>query len=539
MDPMDCDPPSRKRKCPDESLSTCPAKRLRSNSELQSLHLALPTRNASATLDGLPLELKMMIVGYLEEAPTQPTKRVVQPYPRARQYAWMSLSMSSRRDILNLRQQSCGLRDASWKSFGKLLGDLQFRVIPEDIEDLTRISAIPQLAPYITHLAFGTGTFEDWQHGRVVDKNGRGDRSIHSFLKTMATLIPVSIVECIPAFRLLIKKYEVACHGQHYFHNSTYGSTTFANALKALPRLRSLRIDSADWIGEHKTHLRGWLTAPTDRALFDRIWQLTLPQMPKQPKAKPKLSPTHHSIYADLRGQATTATLRITAAIESSGTQLETLTQAWGEDKMTGSPPARAVALLRRFTHPATSLAHLHTLRVQLDYACTAQRTDIDALTELLRASAALKHVDLTFRGPPPRVRRRHPDRLEDVYPLFEGLIETPSGIERLSIRLDGVQSAEYIVMLLTAHSGSLRAVTLDRVELVGEGRWKGVLEELDARCERLEFVGLRAVWEYDVGFLRRFPGELQALEENGCRFRVEWSRFGELQVGALEGAEK
>ncbi|KAF2812952.1 uncharacterized protein BDZ99DRAFT_246494 [Mytilinidion resinicola] len=522
-------PPSRKRKGSDSTVPIRLAKRPRSNSELQS---ALPTRQASATLDGLPLELRMMIVEHLEEAPAPAKGNGQGGSPRSRQYAWMKLSMSSRRDILNIRQLSRGLWDASWKSFGKLLGDLQFRVIPDDIEDLARISSIPQLTPYITHLSFGTSGFENWQHARVMDEKRGGSQSILSFLKTIASLIPASIVECIPAFRLLIKKYEVACHGQFYFMNSEYGSNTFAAALKALPRLRSIRIDSADWIGEDKTHLRGWLDQEADRALFDKIWELILPRLPKRSKAKEKaskLEPTTYSIYASHRGEATAATMRITRAIEASGTKLEELTQVWGEPEMIDAPPLRAIPLLCRFQDPANSLFHLHTLRIQVDFSTTPQCNDFDALTSLLLKSSALKHLNLTFRGPDSRMRRLHPELARDVVPLAEALLATPSELESLSVMLEGKATEQYLLDLLTTHKGSLKAVVLEQIVLV-EGSWVSLLERLDEECEKLEYVKLQGVdrmgEDGEVVGWRRLGSELEALASQGTRFRVEWLKF-------------
>ncbi|KAF2813042.1 uncharacterized protein BDZ99DRAFT_517332 [Mytilinidion resinicola] len=120
-----------------------------------------------ATLNGLPSELKTYIVEYLHEpGPLSNGSRLCEDYfdpdfRSDRRPRWNKLSIASRQDILNIRQVSPDFRAASWKSFGRLISDLHFRVVPADIADLGKISEIPQLTPWIKALTFGTGGFED------------------------------------------------------------------------------------------------------------------------------------------------------------------------------------------------------------------------------------------------------------------------------------------------------------------------------------------------------------------------------------------
>ena len=72
---------------------------------------------------------------------------------------WRTYTSASKEDILNFRLVCRKCYSASFKSFGKILGDRTFHLTKQSLEDLQSISEVTELVPYIWTMTFGNARF--------------------------------------------------------------------------------------------------------------------------------------------------------------------------------------------------------------------------------------------------------------------------------------------------------------------------------------------------------------------------------------------
>lgn len=120
----------------------------------QGQHLKFPTINIMAvrrdftggTLGSLPAELLEEIYTWIttDQPPTSQNLSGVERF--ARQIAWV-------REFCNVRLVCRSLRDAAWKSFGKVLGSTTFDLRSRrSIENLMALGSVKKLVPWIKSL---------------------------------------------------------------------------------------------------------------------------------------------------------------------------------------------------------------------------------------------------------------------------------------------------------------------------------------------------------------------------------------------------
>ncbi|KAF2494274.1 hypothetical protein BU16DRAFT_619418 [Lophium mytilinum] len=437
-----------------------------------------------ATLDGLPLELKMCIIENLEELDPLLSGSTLCDEPDFvidideyyRRPRWKKLSVTSRQNILNIRQVSPSFCEASWKSFGKLISDLQFRLVPADIADLGKISELPKLTPWIKALTFGTGGFEDsrlYQRKKNTSTiRGKNIQALSAHLQNEDER---------SEFETIISKYHKACDDQNNLLRSPGYADEFALALKAMPRLHCIRFNADDWIGANKSHLRGWL-GRKEREFFDRVWNTIFDSLWHEQHYSPegdhiipstyssqstKLNPQNYSwIYSHNQPyEGSIVVARIAEAIKSSGTRIQDLRQA-GYD-----------GILWHFQ--GHDLLHLQTLRIGFDHTSSMQ--NFRAVCGLVRCLSTLRYFEIAI---PLGIRI-------DWTLLCKALISTPSAVERLHLDLDLLIKSTQLHAILNAHASSLCSVLFNHMTLIEEP-WDVALSRIAAASfPRLKYIGI------------------------------------------------
>ncbi|KAF2494266.1 hypothetical protein BU16DRAFT_69214 [Lophium mytilinum] len=266
-----------------------------------------------SSMDQIPIELLQMIVQELEDFGPYPdassllsgrissslTADECLMNKRCGLINWSKLTEESRRDILNCRQVATCFRDAAWPSFGKVIGDLLFRITKKDMKDLTEISKVEKLGPWLRSLTFGTRIFakpigfmrdgldtviddEDmddddfWElayngdpepdphvySGDLEPERWRDIISFQEFLRRSTEMLQRE-------FMILVDAYREQYQAEVTLFESGSASSGLCEIFQALPQLTDLRIVQADSYGYRPMHIKGFLRVG-QKWFFDR-----------------------------------------------------------------------------------------------------------------------------------------------------------------------------------------------------------------------------------------------------------------------------
>jgi hypothetical protein len=139
----------------------------------------------------LPMELVVHIVKHCEEYDSPNDSYVGFLVPQSRgvyghvaleeRKTWTTISWSTKRDIINIRSVCKQLKDASFQSFGKILGDRKFRLTKAGLQDLRDIGEVKQLVPWIKTLTFGSAQLRNPQD--YLNQKPTADRQVQAIEK--------------------------------------------------------------------------------------------------------------------------------------------------------------------------------------------------------------------------------------------------------------------------------------------------------------------------------------------------------------------
>ncbi|KAF2497488.1 hypothetical protein BU16DRAFT_559232 [Lophium mytilinum] len=435
----------------------------------------------ACNIDNIPPEIKEFVVQHLEElyvpAFTDSTDEENIGF-----YKWPILTEQSRCDILSIRQTSRDFRQAAWKSFGRLVGDLHFRLIGPDLDDLAEISKVADLAPWVRTLTFGTGGFNGQE---IPDEQ---QRNIVSWPRRNSALfdeLPVFMKgrKEESAFLGMVQKY-MECHkNQEELYASDRGVNALMAALRTLKQVKKVRICIYDPIRKAGTHLRAWL-APEERELMMKIWvEFLLAAEARKPRDTQatnsqviKIAEQMHPLYKDWSHQLSYKVLPvILAALARSGKSLEDFRTANLDDEHCEAIEPSVVSGL--FHHLSGTLESLHTLQITTH----GSREDDLALSNLLRTTSTLQYITIWYSDVSYDMSRV-PYAWQRVIPA---LVNTKSRFRRLSLDGPWCFSETSIRLLLQTHLESVSCLFLNKVYLFADGRlnvdgnWNRVLQDL------------------------------------------------------------
>lgn len=131
------------------------------------------SRDMAPTRPGLPLPMEVVIAivehcedfdwPYKDANPHPQYSAGLADFHYGDDYAvpWITIPPNAKRDICSIRLVCAQFKDASYASFGNILGDRRFRLTKTGLADLQGISANQRLAPCIKTLTFGTALVAD------------------------------------------------------------------------------------------------------------------------------------------------------------------------------------------------------------------------------------------------------------------------------------------------------------------------------------------------------------------------------------------
>ncbi|KAF2808843.1 uncharacterized protein BDZ99DRAFT_499221 [Mytilinidion resinicola] len=380
-------------------------------------------------IDNIALEVKELIVQHLEEEDAGPG------YP-----IWPQLTEKSRRNILSIRQVS-------------LIGDLTFRLIQFDLDDLADISNDSNLSRWINTITFGTGGFDELApsiHPDDYDDENYGTNPCVFRDLMMYT----HKTQDKDSFSTVAEKYVKCSRDQEELYQSGGGANQLTTILQTLPQLKkNVRIKTFDPVGRRSTHLRGWIT-PKERPLFKKIWTDFLlatnnnDSLCRSSDAEIIKCAEHMSrIYKEWSYQRSFKVLPVVfAALARLAKHLEDIRTAGLYYRQ--APEAPSVRNL--FEHLPGTLSFLHTLRV------TIQSADANALSNLLGTTSSIRDIEIKF--PRPETDGHKERTMRRVVPAL-----TTTKNSFIQMRLTGFYSIQEkdLITLLQAHLGTLRCLEM------------------------------------------------------------------------------
>ncbi|KAF2494272.1 hypothetical protein BU16DRAFT_619417 [Lophium mytilinum] len=509
-------------------------------------------------LVGLPLELRTMIARQLEQVNSAADNpNITTGYELCK---WSRLTQSSRNDILSYRAAARDLRDASWISFGRLVGELCFRLIEPDLQDLEEISNLKELAPWIQAITFGTAGFADnkfvWRPNNdeepPYDELNNYDDSFDD-LPGLTDDYPELLkymhrTRNEPAL-LRLEKYRDCYKKQETFSESGLAVKQLEKILHVFPNLQNLRVTPKDYIGIkhyhdsshpegfmchrctlvstsekphtegyicHRCtlptsgmHLRGWLTAD-ERLLFAEDWEkyVAVEGHNHLFEYKPEIEKRKQQFTVYNSNRSKEVLPIIFTAWARSDKSLADFRVA----EFHGASPPTALLLSQ---HLSEKLTNLHTLRLNM---FTGPQFDADtgALSAILKTTPSLRdlQVDLVM------------NELEEDLSVFEiqsyelstgkvlmNTINTGMTLSRLHVSGSWFEARE-LASLLQFHSQSLQFVVLEIVTICG-GTWESLLRCITTSTyPKLQYLGLSNVFEQQEDLPRGEPLDVTDIDE-------------------------